>query len=167
MSSATETEAPLAIRTAMEARDLEAVKAAFAADAVLRSPLTDAIVFHGREQIAVVTELIFTTFEHFHYTGEARNGSEAFLLSEARVAGRRIDIAEHLRFNEAAEISAMVVYCRPFPAAAAALRVLGAGLGRRESERRGSLVAALTLPLDGMARLGDPIGARLLGPTLP
>jgi hypothetical protein len=48
------------------------------------------------------------------------------------------------------------------PAAAAALRQIGARLGRRESLLRGAAISVLARPLALMTRIGDAIGAGLL-----
>ena len=50
--------AELALRRAMEARDMAAVLEAFAPDAVLHSPLTDRLAFAGREQIGTITQIV-------------------------------------------------------------------------------------------------------------
>jgi hypothetical protein len=60
----------------------------------------------------------------------------------------------------------LTVFFRPLPATAAALRLLGAGLGRRRSRARGALISNLTRPFASMSRAADRIGVRLVEPTL-
>lgn len=156
----------LPVALAMEAADLEGVLDAFAPDAVLRSPLTDRLAFVGREQIAAITAVLLDTFEGLHYTAEVRGEHSAFLVGEARVDGREIEIADHLRLGPDGRIVEQTVFFRPLPAAAVALRVLGAGLGRRRSPALGAAIGGLTRPLGTVAGLGDAIGVRFVRSTL-
>ncbi|HEV2243232.1 MAG TPA: hypothetical protein VGR98_19465 [Streptosporangiaceae bacterium] len=47
-------------------------------------------------------------------------------------------------------------------AAAAALRVIGAGLGRRKSVAMAAVISALARPLGFMTRAGDRVAVRLV-----
>jgi hypothetical protein len=154
----------LPLRKAMEERDLVAATNAFAADAVFNSPFTDKLVFRGREQIAALTRIVLEDFDDFRYTAEVRTEKTAFLVARAKVDGQEIEIVDHLRLNRDGQVEEMTVFFRPLPAAATALRVLGAGLGRRRSATRGAIVSALARPLGLMTRLGDGLGVRLVRP---
>jgi hypothetical protein len=157
---------PLPLRTAMEAGDVNAVAAAFAPDAVFHSPLTGRLSFTGREQIAALTEVILAALEDFHYTDEVRGPGSAMLVARARIGGQDIEIADHLRLRPDGTIGEMTVFFRPLPAAAAALRVIGAAFGRRKSRARGVLISAMAWPLAFFSRTGDGAGVRLIRPTL-
>jgi hypothetical protein len=157
---------PLPLRAAMEAGDAGAAVAAFAPDAVLHSPLTGRLSFTGHEQIAAITEVILTVFEDFHYTGELRGKDSAVLIARARVGGQDIETAEHLRLRPDGTIGEMTVFFRPLPAAATALRVIGAALGRRKSPARGAVISAMARPLAFFTRSGDGLGVRLVRRTL-
>jgi hypothetical protein len=156
----------LPLRVAMEARDLEAVKDAFAPDAVLHSPLTGRLTFRGREQIGAICEIVLEAFEGLTYTEEVREGDAAFLVARARVDGQDIEIVDHLRLGPDGRISEFTVFFRPLPAAATALRLLGAGLGRRRGPLRGALISTLARPLAFITRAGDGLGVRLVRSTL-
>ncbi|MGH3150874.1 MAG: nuclear transport factor 2 family protein, partial [Streptosporangiaceae bacterium] len=125
--------AKLPFRSAMEAGDPDAIVDAFAPGAVLHSPLTSQLAFTGHDQIRALTEVILEVVTDLRYTDEVRGEDTAFLVSEARIGGQDIEITDHLRLDPDGKISEMTVFFRPLPAAAAALRLIGAGLGRRRS----------------------------------
>jgi hypothetical protein len=158
--------AKLPLRAAMEARDLSAIVDTFAPDAVLRSPLTDNLAFTGHDQIGAVIKVILEVFGDLRYTEELRGENAAFLVSRARVGGQDIEIADLIRLDPDGKISEFTVFFRPLPAAAAALRLIGAGLGRRRSPARAALISALARPLAFMTRAGDAVGARLVRSSL-
>jgi hypothetical protein len=159
-------QAPLALRTAMENRDLAAVVDTFAPDAVLRSPLTARLAFTGHDQITTITRVIFDVLDDLHYTGELHGPGSAVLISRAKVGGKDLDIVDHLRLRPDGKITEMTVYFRPLPATAMALRLIGTGLGRRTSPLRGALISALTRPLTVMTESGDKAGVRLVRASL-
>lgn len=154
--------AKLPLRTAMEARDVGGIVDAFAPNAVFHSPLTSRLAFTGRDQIRALTEVILEVVTDLRYTDELRGEDTAFLVARARIGGQDIEITDHLRLEPDGKISEMTVFFRPLPAAAAALRLIGAGLGRRRSAARGALISAMATPLAIMTRAGDPLGARLI-----
>src|ERR1700693_4023183 len=120
----------LPLRAAVEARDLVAVVDSFAADAVARSPITEALRFEGSEQIGAVFRPILELFDDICYTEELRNGDRAVLIASARVDGTDIELADYMRLDERGKISELTVFFRPMPAIAVAARALGEGLGR-------------------------------------
>ena len=150
------------MRAAMERRDIRAVVDAFAADAEFHSPLTDKLTFRGREQIAALAGIILDVFENFRYTDELMGDGVGFLVGRAKVDGLEIEFVDHLRFDGDGRIADITVFFRPLPATAAALRRIGARLGRRKSPMRGAMISVLAQPLALMTRIGDAIGAGLL-----
>ena len=154
------------LRVGMEARDLAAIADAFAPDAELHSPFTERFTFRGGAQIAPLLQVILDAFDDFHYTDELRDERGGFLVARARIGGQDIEIVDHMQFGADGRIRDFTVFFRPLPAAATALRVIGAGLGRRKSATRGLIVSALAHPLAIMTRIGDRIGVELLRPAL-
>lgn len=150
------------MRAAMERRDVQAVADAFAATAEFHSPLTGKLTFKGREQIAALAGIVLDEFENFRYTDEIMGDEAGFLVGRAEVDGLEIEFVDHLRFGGDGRIAEITVFFRPLPAAAAALRRIGARLGRRKSYARGAVISILAHPLAIMTRIGDAIGARLL-----
>ena len=101
-------------------------------------------------------------FTDFRYTDEVRGEDTAFLVARAKVGGQDIEMTDHLRLDPDGKISEMTVFFRPLPAAAAALRLIGAGLGRRRSAARGAIISGMARPLAVMTKVGDPVGSRLI-----
>ena len=156
----------LPLRAAMEARDPAAIVDAFAPDAVLRSPLTTGLTFTGYEQIGALAQVLVQVLEDLRYTDELIDGSAGFLAWRARIGGQQIEGVDLLRFGPDGKIREFTAFFRPLPAAALALRLIAAGLVRRKSPARATVVSSLTRPLAAMTRAGDPIGVRLVRSAL-
>jgi SnoaL-like protein len=154
----------LPLRTAMEARDLQAALDAFAPDAIVRSPFTDRLAFHGREQIGAVLEVILENFGEIRYSDELVAGASAVLVAHSEVSGIELELIDHIRLDPDGKIREMTVFFRPLPATTAAMRVIGAGLGRRRSGARAAVISALARPLAFMSAAGDALGVRLVRP---
>jgi hypothetical protein len=86
-------------------------------------------------------------------------------LCPARESTDRIEIVDLLRLGRGGKVQDLTVLFRPLPASAAALRLLGAELGRRQSRTRGALISNLTPPFAFMSRAADRIGVRFVEPT--
>jgi hypothetical protein len=106
--------------------------------------------------------VILDAFDDFHYTDELVSEHNGFLVARARVDGVDIEIVDHIFYNPDGKIAELTVFFRPLPAAAVALRVIGAGLGRRKSPTRAAMISTLARPLCFMTKAGDDIGARLV-----
>ncbi|HEX8075997.1 MAG TPA: nuclear transport factor 2 family protein [Thermoleophilaceae bacterium] len=156
----------LPIREAVEARDLAAVREAFAPDAVLRSPNTGSLKVEGREQIGALYKVILEVFADLEYIDELRGENSALLMARAHVDGVEIEIADHLRFDENGKIRVLTVFFRPMPAMALASRYLGAAIGRNQSPFRARLISFLSAPMVAQTRTADRLANRLLGPGL-
>ena len=156
----------LPVRAAMKARDRAAVVDAFAEDAVFHSPLTASLVFTGRDQLAAIIDVLLDALEDLSYSDELIGADTAVLVGTMQLRGVSVNFTDHLRLRPNGKISEMTVFFRPLPATAAAMRVIGAGLGRRRSNLRGQTISALVAPLAFMTRTGDGLGVRLLRPTL-
>ena len=166
MSTLADRPATLALRRAMEARDLPAVLDAFAPDAVVRSPLTGRLTFRGRQQIGAVMEVILEVFQDLRYTDELHSAGSAVLVAGAHVGGSEIEMVDHMRLDDSEKITELTVFFRPLPATAVAMRLIAGGLGRRKSAGRGLALSLLTQPLGAMTAMGDRLGVRLVKPTL-
>jgi hypothetical protein len=149
-------------RDAMEARDVAAVVDSFAPDAVFHSPLTGRLAFTGPEQIGPLTEVVFEVFDDLRYTDEGSGEGTGYLVWRARVGRLDIESVDLLKFGPDGKIQEATAFFRPLPAAAAALRLIGAGLARRKSPARAAAVSVMAAPLAFLARTGDPVGVRLV-----
>jgi SnoaL-like domain len=161
-----QTSTTLPLRAAVEARDLAAVVDSFATEAVVRSPITEALTFVGHEQIGAIFRVILDVFEDLRYTDELRTGDRALLIGSARVNDTHIEFADHMRLDEQGKICELTVFFRPMPAIVVAARALGEGLGRRKSNGRARLISLLVSPLILLTRVGDRIATWLVRPTL-
>jgi hypothetical protein len=150
----------------MQAHDLTAVLDTFAPYARFHSPLTDRLTFSGHEQLAVLIPVLFDVLKGLHYTDELAQGSTAFLVARATVGGQELELVDHIRFRPDAKIEDFTTFFRPLPAAAAALRLIGAGLGRHRSQTHSALISTLTSPLVTVAKTGDRVGVRLIRAVL-
>ena len=166
MSALQQSPTKLPVRAAMEARDRAAVVDAFAEDAVLRSPFTPSLVFTGRDQLAALVDVLLDALEDLSYSDELIGDDTAALVGTMQLRGVSVNFTDHLKFRPDGKISEMTVFFRPLPATAAAMRVIGAGLGRRKSKLRGRTISALVAPLAVMTRTGDGLGVKLVRPTL-
>ncbi|MGB8404749.1 MAG: nuclear transport factor 2 family protein [Mycobacterium sp.] len=152
----------LPLRAAMEAHDRRAVVAAFAPDAVVRSPFTDNLAFEGHDELDGLIAVILEVLEDLTYTDELHADGSAVLVGSACVGGLPIQFCDHLKLRDDGLVEEMTVFFRPLPATTAAMRRIGAGLARRKSAFRGRLVGAMTAPMAMMARTGDRVGIALL-----
>jgi hypothetical protein len=111
-------------RRAVEASDLDAMVAALAEDAVLRSPVSFK-PFEGRAAIAQLFAILLDTFEGFRYTDELSGGPTAALIFEARVGDREVQGLDLIRFDPEGRIRELTVMVRPLSAAIALAEAVG------------------------------------------
>ena len=117
-------------RRAVESHDLEGMMAAFAADAVLHSPVTFK-PFEGKPAIRQLLAILLDVFEDFRYTDEleAADGAKA-LIFRARVGDRELEGMDLIRFGESDLIRDFTVMVRPRSALEALLGEVGSRLAK-------------------------------------
>jgi hypothetical protein len=113
-----------AFRTAVEARDHEAMAAAFAPDGILHSPVTFK-PFEGRDAVAKLFAILMETFEDFRYTDEFEAEGKTALIFEARVGDRQVQGLDLFRFGPDGQIEELTVMVRPLSAAIALAEAVG------------------------------------------
>jgi hypothetical protein len=111
-------------RAAIEARDHAGMVAAFAPDAVLRSPVSFK-PFEGREAISTLLAILLETFEDFHYTDEFEGDGKAALIFRARVGDREVEGLDLFRFDAEGAIAELTVMVRPMSAVIALAEAVG------------------------------------------
>src|SRR5689334_21886013 len=116
-------------RRGVESRDLATMMQAFAADAVLHSPITFR-PFEGRDAIAQLLGILMQVFQDFRYTDEltAADGTKA-LVFRTRVGDRDVEGLDLIRFDDAGLIRDFTVMVRPRSGMEALLREVGSRLG--------------------------------------
>jgi len=102
-------------RTAVEARDHDAMTAALAPDVQFHSPVAFR-PFDGREATAGVLAAIMSVFEDFEYTDELESGDTVALLFRARVGDKAVQGIDYLRHDEEGQIAEFTVMLRPLSA---------------------------------------------------
>jgi hypothetical protein len=117
-----------AFRAAVEAKDLEAMRAALHPDVVFRSPA----VFTPYEGIDKVMELlshVVQVFEDFEYTDELDGsaGTHA-LVFRARVGDKDVEGLDHLTLDADGLVTQLVVMIRPLSGLIAVAQAKGARL---------------------------------------
>jgi hypothetical protein len=119
-----------AFRKAVEARDLEAMTAAFEEDAVLHSPVSFK-PFEGRDAIHALLGILFEVFRDFHYTDqlEGPDGTHA-LIFRAQVGDRDVEGLDLIRMAESGRIRELTVMVRPRSALEALLGEVGSRLAK-------------------------------------
>lgn len=147
----------------MEAREVDAVVAAFAPDAILRSPNTGRLPIQGAKQIGAVYSVMFKVFPDLRFTDELHGDGTVVLIAKATVDGTEIEVADHLRLDEQGRVTELTVFFRPLPALAVATRAMGAELARRDSPMRGRIVHLLASPLVAQTRTIDRFSGRMVG----
>ena len=103
----------LAFRTAVEARDVDAMVAALTPDVLLYSPVAHK-PFEGREQVRQLFTALFETFEGFHYIDELEgpDGSHALIFA-ARVGDKDLQGLDYVRVGDDGLIYEFTVMVRP------------------------------------------------------
>lgn len=105
-------------RTAVEARDLDAVRALLADDVVFRSPVAFQ-PYHGQLIVGGILEGVMRVFENFHYVQEigAEGAREHVLVFKAEIDGREVHGADFLTTDAEGQVTELTVMVRPLSAA--------------------------------------------------
>jgi hypothetical protein len=152
---------PHPFRTAMEARDIDAVVATLRPDVVALSPVTPQ-PFVGIYEVAGLVKNLIDGFEELEYTDELAGGDVHAIAFRGRVLGRVVTGVDLLRLDEDGRIRRIEVSGRP-PVGVFAMA--GKFSPMFATWRRGRIRAfLLTLLLRGaplLAVVMDAIGSRL------
>ena len=99
-------------RHAAEAKDFSLVSDLFADDVTFRSPVVYK-PYEGRDALEVVLGAVVKVFQDFRYTDQFEDGDTAMLIFEAKAGEREVQGVDILRFDEAGQISELIVMVRP------------------------------------------------------
>jgi hypothetical protein len=119
-----------AFRSAIEARDIDAVIELLSADVVFRSPVVFR-EYEGREAVAPILRAVGQVVEELSYTheiGEEGPGRSQALVFRARVGGKEVEGCDFVRLDEDGCIDELVVMVRPLTAAIALAEAMNAVL---------------------------------------
>lgn len=120
-------------RTAIEAKDMDAVEALLADDVVFRSPVAFA-PYPGKAITNAILRSVVEVFEDFRYVRQLQDGREEAYVFEAKVDGLDITGCDFLTFDEEGRITEFMVMTRPLKASQA--------LAARMAERFEAIKAA-------------------------
>jgi ketosteroid isomerase-like protein len=150
-------------RSAIEAHDIDAVAAALADNAKLRSPITKRIPFEGRDRVVELMEDVFALLESMEVVRDIRDGDVQVLEIETRLAGYDLHMVQVVEHGEDGRVRQVTLFMRPYPGVANLAAHIGPRLVRR---RFGPLVAAfVAVPMRlvaAMARLMDRLSPRFV-----
>ena len=144
---------PHPVRIAMERHDIDAVLREFAPGFVLRSPVTQT-PFDGVDSHRLL-RVVLESYERWECLSEFGNGREHVLITRVRIAGRDVDLVDHMRHGPDGKVVDFTAYTRPLEGAATIARVVAPKIALHRSRPRALLVAALTRPAPPVIGLAD------------
>lgn len=116
-------------RAAVEARDVEAMRACLAEDVVFRSPVAHT-PYPGKPITAAILANVIEVFEDFRYVRELGDEAGHALVFEAKVDGLEITGCDFLVLDDAGLITDFMVMVRPLKATNALAEAMGARFER-------------------------------------
>ena len=121
-------------RTAIEARDLDALTALFSDNVVFRSPIVFK-PYQGRAAVGALLAAVSRVFEDFSYQREigAPDARDHVLVFQARVGDKQIEGCDCLHVDENGSIDELVVMVRPLSAALALADAMKAELAAAQT----------------------------------
>jgi hypothetical protein len=145
------------MRAAAEAHDVQGVLETTATEVVLRSPITNRVVFRGREAVGEVLRAVFATLEDVHYFADLGDDRTRALFYTARVGSQPIEEAMRVELNEQGEIQEFTIFYRPLPGLATFTAAMAPRVARKHGRLRSLIARLLIFPLGLLTRLGDRV----------
>lgn len=136
--------------------DAESTRALMAPDVVLRSPVTDAYRFEGRDDVVALLGEAFRHARGYAIRSVVQDGDAATVVLDLSIGGVSGAEVQVLRLNEDGLIAEAELFVRPATALTQLARLLGPHPARRAGQRflAGVLTASTTV-LAGMQASGD------------
>jgi SnoaL-like protein len=150
------------VASAMEARDYAALAEVIASDARLRSPITAAFEFRGRDEIVELLRVVRDAYDEIEYTDVFQTGDVGGQVFRARVGGQTMEGIDFMRLGADGRVREFTVFFRPLPGLAALTEALATRIARRQSGTLALVIRALIRPLVLMTRIGDRLAPTLL-----
>jgi hypothetical protein len=146
-------ETPEAIATfcaAAQANDVDAMVGALSPDVELLSPLFGRMVFQGTNDLRILLGGVFGSLRGLQWQDLVRDGQTCVAVSQARVAGLRINDAMVIELDDAGAIKRIRPHLRPWLATTA----FALGLGPKIARHPGVVWRALKSHGDAAAQAG-------------
>jgi hypothetical protein len=153
---------PLALRSALEGRDLDAVIESMSPNVVLRSPITTGFRFTGREQIRALYKAVFDGLQDFAVMEEVGDGPQRVLVIAGHIGDQEFEEIQLLSLDADGFVCELTLFFRPLPALPALAAMLAGMWLAPRSRPKAALLKLLVAPLVLMTRLGDQIVVRVV-----
>lgn len=114
-------------RTAIEAKDLDALEELLTPDAVFHSPAVFA-PYEGRDAVMVILRAALSTFEDFKYIGHVREGDDEVLRFAARVGDKQVEGIDFVHYTADGKVDDLTVMIRPLHGLLAVVEAMQARL---------------------------------------
>ena len=101
-----------AFRAAVEAKDLDAMRAALHPDVIFRSPVVHK-PYEGRDAVMFLLGAVVRVFEDFRYLDELHADGSHALIFEAKAGGRELNGLDYIRTDGDGLITELWVMIRP------------------------------------------------------
>lgn len=124
-----------ALRSAVEAADIEQIAATLAEDVVFRSPVAHKS-YEGRETVRALLGAVIQVFEDFRYVCVISDGADHALVFEAKVGERVVTGCDFVHVNDEGLIDDFMVMIRPLSGLVALAEAMAARPEVREVNER-------------------------------
>ena len=101
-----------AFRAAVEAKDLDAMRATLHPDVIFRSPVVYK-PYEGRDAVMFLLQAVVQVFEDFRYLDELHADGSHALIFEAKAGGRELNGLDYVRTDADGLITELWVMIRP------------------------------------------------------
>ncbi|MFN2612027.1 MAG: hypothetical protein ABR536_01500 [Solirubrobacterales bacterium] len=149
------------LRDALQARDPEMARAAFAQNVIVRSPIFS-VEFDGPDEATEVFGAVYRTVGEIEYLYDEPGDPHLFAW-RSDVDGEPLEGVDMVRYDAAGKITEVTIFLRPLRGIAAFLDKAGPMMAEGRSKRTALLMKALGPPPSAMMRMVAGLGPRLLG----
>jgi hypothetical protein len=143
-------------RSAAESGDASGLRALFAPNVTVISPLTAKFRFNGPDQVHEMMVAAFAVIKDIKFHTEVGDDDTRALFYHGRCGREELEEAQLLRFDADGLITELTLFGRPLPAATAVMAAIGPLMLRKQG-RPGlaRFIAVLSKPLAVITRLGE------------
>ncbi|MFT4049656.1 MAG: nuclear transport factor 2 family protein [Solirubrobacterales bacterium] len=122
-------------RSAVEAKDFDAVPPLLAEDAIFRSPVVFK-PFEGKQYVTAVLLAALRTLEDFHYVADmtSEDGRDSALVFKARVGESEVHGCDFIHLNDEGLIDEFAVMIRPLSAVQAVGEAMMLAIAKSKDE---------------------------------
>jgi uncharacterized protein involved in tellurium resistance len=148
------------LREALEARDPEMARAAFAEDVIIRSPIFS-VEFDGPDEATDVFAAVYEALGRVEYLYDEPGDPHVFVW-RSDVDGEPLEGTDLIRYDENDKITEVTVFMRPLRGIASFLDKTGPILAKRRGKSP-LLIKAAAPPPSAAMRMVAALGPRMMG----